>query len=72
MLINWSGNEVIFSFCSFYKTISYYFSRISAIFVIYNGVTGSSFEKKAYTTSVDKYWILRTYIYFNTCCFVRH
>lgn len=68
MLINWSGNEVIFSFCSF----SYYFSGISAIFVIYNGVTRSSFEKKAYTTSVDKYWILRTYIYFNTCCFVRH
>lgn len=71
MLINWSGNEVIFSFCSFYNTLITFLVYLLS-FVMYNGVTRSSFEKKAYSTSVDKYWILRTYIYFNACCFGRH
>lgn len=68
MLINWLGNEIIFSFCLFF----YYFFGIFVIFVIYNGVIRLLFEKKVYIILVDKYWILWIYIYFIVCCFVRY
>lgn len=67
MLINWLGNEVIFSFCLFYKIFFYYFFCIFVIFVIYNGVIRLLFEKKVYSVLVDKYWILCIYIYILMC-----